>query len=175
MWEQRTNQTTPMVVSATDNIGSLRGGFRSNRDFWTQRTSIQQKQKQTPDLVLDLPATTPSHALLSKPKPRPRAKVSVDSLSSSTSSGGSSDGDSETTPNCADQFAKPDRNTLRKTTSASSATGNRTQDSTVTSSAPPADVAVASANNNTRKKSDETSKRIPPVQARLQKKSPPEQ
>ena len=99
LWEQRTNQTTPMVVSATDNIGSLRGGFRSNRDFWTQRTAIQQKQKQTPDLVLDLPATTPSHALLSKPKPRPRAKVSVDSMSSSTSSGGSSDGDSENAPN----------------------------------------------------------------------------
>lgn len=167
LWEQRTNQTTPMVVSASDNIGSLRGGFRSNRDFWTQRTSIQQKQKQTPDLVLDLPAT-PSHALLSKPKPRPRAKVSVDSLSSSTSSGGSSDGDSETL--AADQFAKPDRNTLRKTSAA--ATGNRTLDSTVTSSAPPAAAAVST--NNTRKSSDETSKRIPPVKARLQKKSPPE-
>jgi SLIT-ROBO Rho GTPase activating protein len=152
IWEKRTTgpgaagSTTASMTSATDNIGSLRGGFRSNRDFWNQRTSIQQKQKQTPDLVLDLPAST---APLSKPKPRPRAKVSADSMSSSTSSSaGSSDGDE--TLGAADQFAKPDRNTLRKT----SATGST---------------------NSSKSDENTTTKRIPPVQARLQKKSPPEQ
>ena len=152
IWEKRTTgpgaagSTAASTASATDNIGSLRGGFRSNRDFWSQRTSIQQKQKQTPDLVLDLPAST---APLSKPKPRPRAKVSADSMSSSTSSSaGSSDGDE--TLGAADQFAKPDRNTLRKT----SATGST---------------------NSSKSDENTTTKRIPPVQARLQKKSPPEQ
>jgi len=149
IWEKRTTgpgAAGSTAASATDNIGSLRGGFRSNRDFWSQRTSIQQKQKQTPDLVLDLPAST---APLSKPKPRPRAKVSADSMSSSTSSSaGSSDGDE--TLGAADQFAKPDRNTLRKT----SATGST---------------------NSSKSDENTTTKRIPPVQARLQKKSPPEQ
>ena len=154
IWEKRTTgpgaagSTAASTASATDNIGSLRGGFRSNRDFWSQRTSIQQKQKQTPDLVLDLPAST---APLSKPKPRPRAKVSADSMSSSTGSSGSagsSDGDE--TLGAADQFAKPDRNTLRKT----SATGST---------------------NSSKSDENTTTKRIPPVQARLQKKSPPEQ
>ena len=150
--ETGTSVSATGMVSATVAAGSLRGGFRSNRDFWNQRVAIQQKQKQTPDLVLDLP---------SKPKPRPRGSNGQtsgfpDSMSSSTSS---SSGD-ETL--AAEQFAKPDRNTLRK----SSGSGNGRQEN---SSASP--TAVATAENG----KENSSKRIPPVQARLlQKRSPPE-
>lgn len=85
-----------------DSGGSLRGGFRTNRDFWNQRASIQQKQKQTPDLVLDLPGNPEV-----KPKPRPRISGSrnPDSESSDENSGAAV---------AADQFANNDRNTLRK-------------------------------------------------------------
>ena len=147
LWEKRS--TTEEIGAGSTGTSSLRGGFRSNRDFWNQRVAIQQKQKQTPDLVLDLP---------SKPKPRPRGSGSgpgssgshPDSMSSSTSS---SSGD-ETL--LADNFAKPDRNTLRKS-------GSK-PDSSQEMSSP--------AENGDRN----NSKRIPPVQARLlQKKSPPEQ
>ena len=118
---------------SSSDVGSLRGGFRSNRDFWNQRVSIQQKAKQTPDLVLDLPASSPGSL---KPKPRPRG---LDSMSSSSGSGD----ENLTGGVSAEQFAKPDRNTLKKANS--------------NSSSPP-----------------EEKKRIPPVQARLLKKSPPE-
>ena len=141
MWERRSGST-----SGTDEVGSLRGGFRSNRDFWNQRVAIQQKQKQTPDLVLDLPAST---APAIKPKPRPRGsnnngKGASDSLSSASSSSGD-----ETLANSADQFAKPDRNTLRKSSGASTKSSPEEQEASEAVSTP---------------------KRIPPVQARLQQK-----
>ena len=132
--------------TAQQEAGSLRGGFRSNRDFWNQRVAIQQKQKQTPDLVLDLPAST---APAIKPKPRPRGsnnngKGASDSLSSASSSSGD-----ETLANSADQFAKPDRNTLRKSSGASAKSSPEEQEASEAVSTP---------------------KRIPPVQARLQQK-----
>ena len=46
-----------------------RGGFRNNRDFWEQRGAT--RQKQTPDLVIDLPvsslSTSPNRAQSSSP------------------------------------------------------------------------------------------------------------
>ena len=133
LWERRSGSSSQ---STEEVAGSLRGGFRSNRDFWNQRVAIQQKQKQTPDLVLDLPAST---APAIKPKPRPRGSgtKASDSMSSASSSSG------DETLATADQFAKPDRNTLRKSSTASKS---------------PEDEAVT------------TPKRIPPVQARLQQK-----
>ncbi len=109
MWERRTSaQSTGGLASTTSTAAAseegVRGGFRSNRDFWNQRAAM--KQKQTPDLVLDLPAGT-----VPKPKPRPRAMTS--DMSSSNSSSG------EENSLTADQFAKPDRDTLRKSSSKS--------------------------------------------------------
>ena len=145
MWERRSGSTSG---GGSEEVGSLRGGFRSNRDFWNQRVAIQQKQKQTPDLVLDLPASTVSPTLI-KPKPRPRGSGKAsDSLSSASSSSG------DETLATADQFAKPDRNTLRKTSATGSTNSSKSDETN---------------SQNT------TTKRIPPVQARLQKKSPPEQ
>ena len=142
-----------MTSTSEEGIGSLRGGFRSNRDFWNQRVAIQQKQKQTPDLVLDLPAS-PMVIEAAKPKPRPRggAKISTgtsaasDSLSSSNSN---SSGDENSL--AADQFANSNRNTLRKSTS-SNPENNPENNSAVV-----------------------LPKKIPPVQARLQRKSPPKE
>jgi len=140
MWERRSGSTSG---GGSEEVGSLRGGFRSNRDFWNQRVAIQQKQKQTPDLVLDLPASTVSPTLI-KPKPRPRGSGKAsDSLSSASSSSG------DETLATADQFAKPDRNTLRKSSGASSSAKSSPEDHEENSSNP---------------------KRIPPVQARLQQK-----
>ena len=154
MWERRTttstakNSNTTLTSTSEEGIGSLRGGFRSNRDFWNQRVAIKQKQKQTPDLVLDLPAS-PMVIEAAKPKPRPRGggKISTgtgasDSLSSSNSN---SSGDENL---AADQFANSNRNTLRKSTS--SKEENIENNSAVV-----------------------LPKKIPPVQARLQRKSPP--
>jgi len=142
MWERRSGSTSGS--GGTEEVGSLRGGFRSNRDFWNQRVAIQQKQKQTPDLVLDLPAST-APATMIKPKPRPRGKGGAsDSLSSASSSSG------DETLATADQFAKPDRNTLRKSSGASSAKSS------------PEDHEASDAVS--------TPKRIPPVKARLQQK-----
>jgi hypothetical protein len=81
LWEKRT--TTPEDVAAPDS--SVRGGFRSNRDFWQQRTTA----KQTPDLVLDLPATaadastpavvkTPPKDPSPTPVPKPRTLAMSD-------------------------------------------------------------------------------------------------
>lgn len=146
LWESRTSATSgglPAAGSGGGEVG-VRGGFRSNRDFWNQRTAIQQKQKQTPDLVLDLPAS----GTAPKPKPRPRGggqPSTADSLSSSNSSSG------DENLAAADQFANPDRNTLRKSSTKSSPDEN--------GSSPPGSL--------------NKSQKIPPVQARLQKKSPP--
>ena len=141
MWERRSGSTSG--GGGSEEVGSLRGGFRSNRDFWNQRVAIQQKQKQTPDLVLDLPASTVSPTLI-KPKPRPRGSGKAsDSLSSASSSSG------DETLATADQFAKPDRNTLRKSSGASSSAKSSPEDHEENASNP---------------------KRIPPVQARLQQK-----
>ena len=116
--------------------------------------AIQQKQKHTPDLVMDLPASEAS-LTANKPKPRPRVhgKTSTDSMSSSNSSGSGS-GDENL---AADQFANTNQNTLTRKSSKTpevednNAAGN--------GNSPPAVVKV--------------SKKIPPVQARLQRKSPP--
>merc|ERR1711976_413058 len=135
MWERRSGST-----SGTDEVGSLRGGFRSNRDFWNQRVAIQQKQKQTPDLVLDLPASEAG----AKPKPRPRGKTSDSSSNSSNS------GDENLAG--ADQFANSSKNTLRKSNSKEENENNSSPGSSL---------------NNP------NAKKIPPVQARLQRKSPP--
>ncbi len=156
LWEKRSINDTMTNTAADNQIGSLRGGFRSNRDFWNQRVAIQQKAKQTPDLVLDLPANSTV-----KPKPRPRINSSMTADSNSSGNGvsrraisasdsSSNSGDENLT---ADQFAKPDRNTLRKSSNASNT------------------------NKNDLENSNETPKRIPPVQARIlqQKKSPPDQ
>ena len=141
MWERRSGSTSG--GGGSEEVGSLRGGFRSNRDFWNQRVAIQQKQKQTPDLVLDLPASTAPSTMI-KPKPRPRGSGKAsDSLSSASSSSG------DETLATADQFAKPDRNTLRKSSGASSSAKSSPEDHEENSSNP---------------------KRIPPVQARLQQK-----
>ena len=114
--------------------------FRSNRDFWNQRVAIQQKQKQTPDLVLDLPASEAG----AKPKPRPRGKTSDSSSNSSNS------GDENLAG--ADQFANSNKNTLRKSNSKEENENNSSPGSSL---------------NNP------NAKKIPPVQARLQRKSPP--
>ncbi len=104
LWERRSSaQSTGGLATSTASDEGVRGGFRSNRDFWNQRAAM--KQKQTPDLVLDLPAGTGP-----KPKPRPRAMTSgADSMSSSNSSSGD-----ENLAAAADKFTKPDRDTLRK-------------------------------------------------------------
>ena len=95
LWERRSSQqnvsTATNVDDASDDGGlAVRGGFRSNRDFWEQRVTM--RQKQTPDLVLDLPvntlstspgaastasttATSPTAAVAPIPKPRPRPSV----------------------------------------------------------------------------------------------------
>merc|ERR1711997_1385483 len=86
-----------------------RGGFRNNRDFWEQRGAM--RQKQTPDLVLDLPVTglstsptshnqpasqpsTASSALVPSantaavaPLPRPRKSISPSDSNLPASSG----------------------------------------------------------------------------------------
>ena len=60
IWERRTSQQCVAGDGAGDVAGqddnAVRGGFRSNRDFWEQRVTM--RQKQTPDLVLDLPVNT---------------------------------------------------------------------------------------------------------------------
>lgn len=157
IWEKRSGNMTP---SAESDIGSLRGGFRSNRDFWNQRVAIQQKAKQTPDLVLDLPSSTSTPLGLLKPKPRPRVSGSGKASDSMSSSTGSSSGEENLT---AEQFANPDRNTLRKSSNSSVKNSEMT--------------AEAARNENEQpQQTTNTPKRIPPVQARLlqQKKSPPE-
>ena len=144
--------------TAQQEAGSLRGGFRSNRDFWNQRVAIQQKQKHTPDLVMDLPASEASLAT-NKPKPRPRVhgKTSTDSMSSSNSSGSGS-GD-ENNSLAADQFANTNQNTL---TRKSSKTPSENDNNGGNGNSPPPASAVVN-----------VPKKIPPVQARLQRKSPP--
>ena len=99
LWERRTSQQNPVqvddgAVGQDDNGNAVRGGFRSNRDFWEQRVTM--RQKQTPDLVLDLPVSTLSTSpgapaitmttdasptgatpamVVPIPKPRPRPSV----------------------------------------------------------------------------------------------------
>ena len=55
-----------------------RGGFRNNRDFWEQRGAM--RQKQTPDLVIDLPvsslSTSPNRTQSSSP-PSSASSISV--------------------------------------------------------------------------------------------------
>ena len=57
-----------------------RGGFRNNRDFWEQRGAM--RQKQTPDLVIDLPvsslSTSPNGTQSSSP-PSSASNASVSS------------------------------------------------------------------------------------------------
>ena len=57
-----------------------RGGFRNNRDFWEQRGAM--RQKQTPDLVIDLPvsslSTSPTRTQSSSP-PSSASSVSIPS------------------------------------------------------------------------------------------------
>ena len=57
-----------------------RGGFRNNRDFWEQRGAM--RQKQTPDLVIDLPvsslSTSPNRTQSSSP-PSSASNISVSS------------------------------------------------------------------------------------------------
>jgi hypothetical protein len=95
LWERRSSQQNVSAAAnadeAADDSGhAVRGGFRSNRDFWEQRVTM--RQKQTPDLVLDLPvntlstspgaastaaaaATSPTATVAPTPKPRPRPSV----------------------------------------------------------------------------------------------------
>ena len=103
LWERRTSFQSPSTAKRTVKPPSptaeedevpAKGGFRNNRDFWEQRVTM--RQKQTPDLVMDLPvnslSTSPKHSLqgaTSKastpgatsvasvaPQPRPRKSVS---------------------------------------------------------------------------------------------------
>ena len=103
LWERRTSQqnvaTSDDGATGSDDSGNaVRGGFRSNRDFWEQRVTM--RQKQTPDLVLDLPVSTlstspggttsssattaatspsgPTPSAMVAPIPKPRPRPSVD-------------------------------------------------------------------------------------------------
>ena len=95
LWERRSSQQNVAAnVEGEDGGNAVRGGFRSNRDFWEQRVTM--RQKQTPDLVLDLPVNTlstspgaatvsttaTSPASASAPIPKPRPRPSVDRLDS---------------------------------------------------------------------------------------------
>ena len=46
----------PVSAAFQQSAALQRGGFRNNRDFWEQRGAM--RQKQTPDLVLDLPVSS---------------------------------------------------------------------------------------------------------------------
>merc|ERR1719376_806602 len=59
-----TSSSLPPVTSSEDGDETplAKGGFRNNRDFWEQRVTM--RQKQTPDLVMDLPlSTSPKNSL----------------------------------------------------------------------------------------------------------------
>ena len=57
-----------------------RGGFRNNRDFWEQRGAM--RQKQTPDLVIDLPVSSLSTSPNGTQSSSPPSSASTASVSS---------------------------------------------------------------------------------------------
>jgi len=113
LWEKRAGSSPSSDEEKTP------VAFRSNREFWEKRV----RQKQTPDLVLDLPPAS-SLASTSPPVPAPRPRIrhqSQDSLSSASPSdrdsrSSSSPGHSPPIRTGADHFAAQAGDTLKKST-----------------------------------------------------------
>lgn len=99
LWDKKVEQ------KATVTKPSEGSGFRTNKDFWEQKVNL--RQKHTPDLVLDLPVSS--------------GGTSTPSTSSSPSSASSATAQPVPKPRTlsvndqAEQFAKADHNTMRKT------------------------------------------------------------
>ena len=70
----------PVSAAFQQSAALQRGGFRNNRDFWEQRGAM--RQKQTPDLVLDLPVSGLSTSPNRTQSASPPSSASVGAVSS---------------------------------------------------------------------------------------------